>query len=500
MWLSSGVPRTLLKMIDSPVEPAAAPPVTRRCLGVFQGGGARGVAYAGALAAFRRNGMWFDGVAGASAGAITAALVAAGYLPPEITRNMLTLLTAAGSHHSPLDRFALLPGRLQRLRRYDSLQLQQLINELLCRKLADRGITTSSATFADLFRATDIECTIVALNVTVGQPAIFNHHWTPTAGVAAAVVASSAIPVAFSPALGFQDFRYMPPHGAIVHVLVDGGAWANYPQFVFRDRSFRRFHRMPDVPADSEIIGFVLTPSRRIADEVADEEKPFATWLRRRTVRMLGVVNGSGADIPGVRALTKTTISGWRRLEAYHPRVMLWCRLVIVPLAPLFMLVLAALLALDLRRRGDIVEIGLDISPATVILCVCAALWPTLTVLARAAGSLLGEGAATAKSLLGAATGVPVWSGLVTDDMVIFVPDGGVDTTDFNIDHAYVSKVVATADHSSAQQLAHYLRTGRSIASDEYKDLQEIWELAIKDGSIEEHSEAPPSSNDTGSS
>src|SRR3954447_21670745 len=58
--------------------------LTVRLAGVFEGGGAKGVAYVGALQATREEGCWFSAVAGASAGAITAALIAAGLTPEEI--------------------------------------------------------------------------------------------------------------------------------------------------------------------------------------------------------------------------------------------------------------------------------------------------------------------------------------------------------------------------------------------------------------------------------
>ncbi len=47
--------------------------------GVFEGGGAKGAAYIGALTNLQEKGIWFKRVAGSSAGAITAALIAAGY-------------------------------------------------------------------------------------------------------------------------------------------------------------------------------------------------------------------------------------------------------------------------------------------------------------------------------------------------------------------------------------------------------------------------------------
>ena len=52
--------------------------------GVFEGGGAKGVLYAGALEGTLRRKLWFKAVAGSSAGAITAAMIAAGMTPAEI--------------------------------------------------------------------------------------------------------------------------------------------------------------------------------------------------------------------------------------------------------------------------------------------------------------------------------------------------------------------------------------------------------------------------------
>ena len=52
--------------------------------GVFEGGGAKGVLYAGALEGLLRRKLWFKAVAGSSAGAITAAMIAAGMTPAEI--------------------------------------------------------------------------------------------------------------------------------------------------------------------------------------------------------------------------------------------------------------------------------------------------------------------------------------------------------------------------------------------------------------------------------
>jgi len=64
--------------------PASSQKKIIRVDGVFEGGGALGAAYAGALKALHDNNIWFARVAGASAGAITAALIAVGFTAPEI--------------------------------------------------------------------------------------------------------------------------------------------------------------------------------------------------------------------------------------------------------------------------------------------------------------------------------------------------------------------------------------------------------------------------------
>jgi hypothetical protein len=57
---------------------------TKELDGIFCGGGSLGIAYAGALRAVRDYGFWFRRVAGTSAGAMVAALIAAGYDAAEI--------------------------------------------------------------------------------------------------------------------------------------------------------------------------------------------------------------------------------------------------------------------------------------------------------------------------------------------------------------------------------------------------------------------------------
>jgi len=59
--------------------------------GVFEGGGVRGIGLIGAAGVFLEEGYWFQRVAGNSAGAIVAALIAGGYSATELRQIMMAL-------------------------------------------------------------------------------------------------------------------------------------------------------------------------------------------------------------------------------------------------------------------------------------------------------------------------------------------------------------------------------------------------------------------------
>ena len=55
--------------------------MTNPVIGVFEGGGIKGIALAGAAAAAMETGYVFDAVVGTSAGALVGSLIVAGYSP-----------------------------------------------------------------------------------------------------------------------------------------------------------------------------------------------------------------------------------------------------------------------------------------------------------------------------------------------------------------------------------------------------------------------------------
>src|SRR5262245_50018374 len=114
--------------------------------GVFKGGGAKGVAYAGALEEFSERGLWFRSVTGASAGAITAALVAAGLSPDDIKRAVPAALEAARS--SKLLRAGKAAvGLASSL--FESKELRNWLDSLLAEQVGKRlGPTDGPVTFS----------------------------------------------------------------------------------------------------------------------------------------------------------------------------------------------------------------------------------------------------------------------------------------------------------------------------------------------------------------
>ena len=106
--------------------------VVRRCNGVFKGGGAKGVAYVGALEACAQFDLHFDAVAGSSAGAITAVLVASGFDATELRSLMPEALATI---ESPL-RAAFGVGRSSLL---SNDRLRDWLDRILVEQLAHRN-------------------------------------------------------------------------------------------------------------------------------------------------------------------------------------------------------------------------------------------------------------------------------------------------------------------------------------------------------------------------
>ncbi len=191
---------------------------------VFEGGGVKGLAYIGALEELELNGVLnnIENVAGTSAGAITATLLALGYTSAEIRMIMYDVnfndfvdksKYKIKNLYDIITKFGISKGNI----------FKNWINTLIYKKL-----NTHYATFTTLnnykqntkymlFR----NLKIVGTNLSKKRVEIFSFQTTPDMLIADAVRISMSIP------LFFQSVKYNN------NIYVDGSLFWNYPLTIY---------------------------------------------------------------------------------------------------------------------------------------------------------------------------------------------------------------------------------------------------------------------------
>jgi len=257
----------------------------------FQGGGARGVSHVGGLAAVEELRLTIKGVAGTSAGAILAALVAAKFESKDLLnpseRTHLLQKVANGKYEKATSLFSesgwksikglresakstswlarairhkwktlgalcavlcLLPNppllgiaiillgywTYRRLRRiHDGLASLQSVRDLVNTAIAERLNLdgTSPITFEQMKKAGGRPLKLVATNVTNKSLELFSVETTPQVAVADAVAASICLPFIFEP--WSVAFEKAGDNGAVARRFLDGGLMSNLPAWSF---------------------------------------------------------------------------------------------------------------------------------------------------------------------------------------------------------------------------------------------------------------------------
>ncbi len=184
---------------------------------VFEGGGVRGIAYAGAVEVLEKKNILknIKRVAGTSAGAITAALVSLNYDAQEITKVVnATNFKDFEDHWNPL-RIATHYGL------YKGEFLLQFIQSFIENKGFDK-----EATFEDLKNSGGKDLRVFSSDLNMQIAREFSFDKTPTTIVAEAIRASMSIPLFFQA----WSFTNKIPND---HIYVDGGLTYNYPITAF---------------------------------------------------------------------------------------------------------------------------------------------------------------------------------------------------------------------------------------------------------------------------
>jgi len=238
---------------------------------VFEGGGVKGIGLAGAFAALDQRGFTPKSVAGTSAGAITAALVGAGYDSQELDQILLEVPFADFKDKGWEDKVPLIgsaAGLLLELGIYEGQFFQQWMAGLLERK----GITR----FGQLVDEEAEEpknryrLKVIASDVTHRRMLVLpddaDHLGIEPDDleIAYAVRMSMSIPIFFEPVVHRND------RTGADHLIVDGGMLSNFPVWLFdcegRDPRWPTFGLMLVEPDPKVPIGHRLAGEEHGAD------------------------------------------------------------------------------------------------------------------------------------------------------------------------------------------------------------------------------------------
>jgi predicted acylesterase/phospholipase RssA len=212
----------------------------QNCLGVFQGGGCKGLAYVGAYEEAYNRGVSFSGLVGTSAGSIIATLIAAGAEPDDLKRitanlNFQTLLAnpeVITVYNPPKLPWYLKYARNEYIRKglpflqflglYSSVEIKRWLEKQLLDLL---GLRTGPVTFQQL----KIPLYVVTTDLRLNKTKVWNYFDDVTMDVCEAVQQSCNIPFFFQP---------------INERFVDGGLLSNLPAYVFENKPENLFNRV----------------------------------------------------------------------------------------------------------------------------------------------------------------------------------------------------------------------------------------------------------------
>lgn len=206
-----------------------------KCNAVFEGGGIRGIGHVGAAYYFEKSGFDFVNLAGSSAGAIVASLLAVGYTCTEIKEVMESLEYVKFKRKNWLDYFGT-PGKLLSIwfdfGVYNADYFEDWLNKLLKKKgkFSFGDIKTDKKAFG----INSYKLQVTASDLTDNKLLVFpmdfsNFGIDPDSfSIAKAVRMSMSIPIFYEP------FRLKDKQGR-EHLIVDGGLLSNYPIWILDD-------------------------------------------------------------------------------------------------------------------------------------------------------------------------------------------------------------------------------------------------------------------------
>ena len=308
---------------------------------VFEGGGAKGMVFVGAMQAFEAEGHMYGRLLGASAGAITATLLAAGYTAQE----MLAALDEQKDGRPVFASFMGIPGPFDAATLHDGVihavlqnldvpwlpdAIEDRLDDSLIKLLAkqprfshllsfiERGgwfsadpfiawMTSkldagtyhdtprnfSGMTLAQFYAATQTDLTLVASDITGERLLVLNHRTAPECPLVWAVRMSMNIPLVWQEVIWQAGWGTYCGKALADHAIVDGGVLSNFPMELFVS-SLPSVTNVMGPKTSDRVLGFLIDETLAVPDA---PEKPgevatgFSFGSLQPVQRILGLIN-----------------------------------------------------------------------------------------------------------------------------------------------------------------------------------------------------------------
>jgi NTE family protein len=311
---------------------------------VFEGGGAKGFGFIGALQAFEKHGHETRRLIGTSAGAVISTLLAAGYTADSMRELIVERVIADGREKLRLSTFLDAPDAKQF--RDDELQDSELAlafqhhpefapvggisQHLLLRiplyahlfsllefggwyvgdsftswlreKLdhVREGVKFSDYNLAQFHEATNRDLSLIASDTSVGEMLVLNHRTAPDCPLVSAVRMSMSFPFIWQEVIWKKEWGTYRGRWKAGNVIADGGLLSNFPiHLLLRPPTHDYIREIMGEDATAEdgqvqIMGLLLDHNRALdAANTLGSTPEGNHWLLHRPLRLLNTVLGA---------------------------------------------------------------------------------------------------------------------------------------------------------------------------------------------------------------
>ena len=299
---------------------------------VLEGGGVKGIGLVGALAVLEERGFRPQNLAGTSAGAIAAALTAAGYSAAELREILSGLDFNSFKDEGWEDRVPIVGVPLSVLKDEGIFEGRRLL-EWLRDLLAERGVSTFGDLVDDEYAAEPryrYRLQVIASDITARRLLVLPRDATrfgvdpDDLGVAEAVRMSMSIPIFFEPWRWVAKPDEQSPGEGEEHLIVDGGVLSNFPVWLFdsvREPPWPTFGLMLVEPEPRKPVAVRLESPARSQANIFDFVKALVQTMLEAHDRMYlesdSYVRTIGVPTLGVRT-TEFDLSRARAEQLYQ--------------------------------------------------------------------------------------------------------------------------------------------------------------------------------------